>query len=203
MIQKDGNKATAVSLTAVGFTIMFMMFGISGAASTILDERKEGTWQRLLTTPTAKAQIMVGYVLSYFLMGWFQLLVLAIAMSFLFGAVWGNLVYFIPFVSLIILTIIGFGLMMAGLVKTSQQAGALNAVLIVSTCMLGGVYWPLEIVPEFMQQIALGVPQSWMMAGLREIISGSLYTPTLLKAVFTLVGFSAIFFTIGLKNMKF
>jgi ABC-2 type transport system permease protein len=117
--------------------------------------------------------MMVGYLLSYFLMGWMQMLVLMFAMSTLFGAVWGNLAYFIPFTSIVILTIVGFGLMMAGLVKTSQQAGALSAVLIVSSCMLGGVYWPLEIVPDFMQQIAKAVPQSWMMAGIQEIISGS------------------------------
>jgi ABC-2 type transport system permease protein len=203
IIQKDGTKGENTSLLTVGFTIMFMMFGIAGAASTILDERKAGTWQRLLTTPATKGQMMVGYLLSYFLMGWIQMLVLMGAMSMVFGAVWGNLAYFIPFASLVILTIVGFGLMMAGLVKTSQQAGALNAVLIVSSCMLGGVYWPLEIVPDFMQQIAKAVPQSWMMSGLREIISGSLHTSSLVKAVGVLLGFSVLFYTVGLKKMKY
>ncbi|MGM0901950.1 MAG: ABC transporter permease [Bacillota bacterium] len=203
IIQKDGNKGEDVSLLAVGFTIMFMMFGISGAASTILDERKGGTWQRLLTTPATKGQLIVGYLLSYFLLGWIQMFVLMVAMSTLFGAVWGNIAYFIPFASIVILTIVGFGLMMAGLVKTSQQAGALSAVLIVSSCMLGGVYWPLEIVPEFMQQIAKAVPQSWMMSGLREIISGSLHTSSLVKAVGVLLGFSLFFYSVGLKKIKF
>lgn len=203
IIQQDGNKGEAVSLMTIGFTIMFMMFGISGAASTILDERKAGTWQRVLTTPATKGQIMLGYLFSYFLMGWIQMLVLMIAMSYFFEAVWGNLAYFIPFTSLVILTIVGFGLMMAGLVKTSQQAGALSAVLIVSSCMLGGVYWPLDIVPELMQEIAKGVPQSWMMSGLREIISGSLHTPSLVTSVVVLLGFCMFFYTIGLKRMKF
>lgn len=203
IIQKDGNKGEAVSLMTIGFTIMFMMFGISGASSTILDERKAGTWQRLLTTPATKGQIMLGYLLSYFLLGWIQLLTLMVAMSILFDAVWGNLVYFIPFASLIILTVVGFGLMIAGLVKTSQQAGALSAVLIVSTCMLGGVYWPLDIVPDIMQKIALGVPQSWMMDGLKEIISGSLHTSSLLTSIFVLLGFCLVFFSIGLKKIKY
>jgi ABC-2 type transport system permease protein len=203
LIQKDGNKGEDVSLLTVGFTIMFMMFGISGAASTILDERKGGTWQRLLTTPATKGQMMVGYLLSYFLMGWIQILVLMLAMSTLFGAVWGNLAYFIPFTSIVILTIVGFGLMMAGLVKTSQQAGALSAVLIVSSCMLGGVYWPLEIVPDFMQQIAKAVPQSWMMAGIQEIISGSLHTASIVKAVGVLLGFSVLFYAVGLEKIKY
>ena len=76
-------------------------------------------------------------------------------------------------------------------------------VLIVSTCMLGGVYWPLDIVPEFMQLLAKVVPQSWMITGFREIISGSLYTPAIQNAVLVLIGFSFIFFAIGLKKIKF
>jgi ABC-2 type transport system permease protein len=203
VIQKDSSKTESVSLLAVGFTIMFMMFGISGAASTILDERAGGTWQRLLTSPTAKIQVMTGYLLSYFLMGWIQLAVLMVTMKLFYGAVWGKLTYFIPFATLVIITIVGFGLMMASVVKTRQQASALSTVLIVSTCMIGGVYWPLDIVPEFMKQLSKAVPQSWMINGLREIISGSLYTATIVNAGFALMCFSAVFFTIALKKIKF
>jgi ABC-2 type transport system permease protein len=203
VIQKDSSKTESVSLLAVGFTIMFMMFGISGAASTILDERAGGTWQRLLTSPTAKIQVMTGYLLSYFLMGWIQLAVLMVTMKLFYGAVWGELTYFIPFATLVIITIVGFGLMMASVVKTRQQASALSTVLIVSTCMIGGVYWPLDIVPEFMKQLSKAVPQSWMINGLREIISGSLYTATIVNAGFALMCFSAVFFTIALKKIKF
>jgi ABC-2 type transport system permease protein len=109
----------------------------------------------------------------------------------------------IPFASLVILSVVGFGLMIAGLVKTKQQASAISAVLIVSTCMLGGVYWPIDVVPDIMQKIALGVPQSWAMSGFKEIISGSLHSATLVKDTLALVGFSALFFFIGLRGIKF
>jgi ABC-2 type transport system permease protein len=203
VIQKEESKTGSVGMLAIGFTIMFMMFGISGAASTILDEKIGGTWQRLLTSPTTKIQVMTGYLFSYFLMGAIQLIVLMIVMYLIYGSMWGNLFYFVPFAALVIITIVGFGLMMASIVKTRQQASALSAVLIVSTCMLGGVYWPIEIVPEFMQQIAKAVPQSWMITGFREIVSGSLYLPALRNSTLVLLVFSLLFFTIGLKKMKY
>lgn len=203
VIQKKGTNAGSVGMLAIGFTIMFMMFGISGAASAILDEKTGGTWQRLLTSPITKAQVIFGYLLSYFLMGVIQLSVLMVVMKLIYGSTWGKLVYFIPFAVLVIITIVGFGLMMASIVKTRQQSGALSSVLIVSTCMLGGVYWPLEIVPEFMQYIGKAVPQSWMITGFREIVSGSLYMPAILNSTLVLLMFSLLFFTIGLKKIKY
>lgn len=203
IIQKDTNDSVVINLMFVGFAIMFMMFGLSGAASAILDERIGGTWGRLIVSPASKLQISLGYLLAYFLMGWIQFAVLMAAMNIMFETTWGRLSYFIPFASLVILCVVGFGLMIAGLVKTKQQASAISAVLIVSTCMLGGVYWPIDVVPEIMQKIALGVPQTWAMSGFKEIISGSLHTGTLLKDTAALLGFSALFFFIGLKGMKF
>lgn len=136
-------------------------------------------------------------------MGWIQLAVLMVVMNILFDTTWGNLANLIPFASLVILTVVGFGLMIAGLVKTKQQASAISAVLIVSTCMLGGVYWPIDFVPELMQKLALAVPQSWAMSGFKEIISGSLHFETLLKDTLALLGFSCLFFFIGLRGIKF
>jgi ABC-2 type transport system permease protein len=202
-IQKDGNNPVEMNLMFVGFAIMFMMFGLSGAASTILDERIGGTWGRLMVTPASKLQISLGYLIAYFVMGWIQFAVLMIAMNLLFDTSWGNLTYMIPFASLVILCVVGFGLMIAGIVKTKQQAGAIGAVLIVSTCMLGGVYWSIELVPEFMQKISLAVPQSWAMSGFKEIISGSLHPTTLIKDTFALLGFTAGFFLIAIRGITF
>ncbi|MEH7254688.1 ABC transporter permease [Neobacillus niacini] len=202
-IQKEDNNLVEVDLMFVGFAIMFMMFGISGAASTILDERIGGTWSRLMITPAKKFQIGLGYLLAYFLMGWIQFAVLMAAMNIMFDSKWGNLTYMIPFASLVILCVVGFGLMIAGIVKTKQQAGAIGAVLVVSTCMLGGVYWSIELVPEFMQKISLAVPQSWAMSGFKEIISGSLHTSTLIKDTLALLGFTAGFFLIAIRGITY
>lgn len=202
-IQKDGNNAVEINLMFVGFAIMFMMFGLSGAASTILDERMGGTWSRLMVAPAHKLQIILGYLFTYFFMGWIQFAVLMMAMYFMFDTKWGNLTYFIPFASLVILCVVGFGLMIAGIVKTKQQAGAIGAVLIVSTCMLGGVYWSIDLVPEYMQNISLAVPQSWAMSGFKEIISGGLHTDTLIKDTLALLAFTVAFFLIAIRGVAY
>lgn len=202
-IQKEGNHLVEINLMFVGFAIMFMMFGLTGAASTILDERIGGTWSRLMVTPAKRFQIVLGYLFAYFLMGWIQFAVLMAASKMMFDTDWGKLIYLLPFASLVILCVVGFGLMIAGIVKTKQQAGAIGAVLVVSTCMLGGVYWSIELVPEFMQKISLAVPQSWAMSGFKEIISGSLHFNTLLIDTLALLGFTSLFFIIAIRGITY
>jgi ABC-2 type transport system permease protein len=203
VVQNDNTSSAEVNLMFVGFAIMFMMFGLAGAASTILDERIGGTWGRLMVVPTSKLQVSLGYLLAYFLMGWIQFAVLMVVMKLTFDTIWGNLLYMIPFASLVIVCVVGFGLMIAGIVKTKQQAMAISTVLIVVTCMLGGVYWPIEIVPEAMQKMALAVPQSWAMSGFKEIISGSLHINTLLHSSLALLGFTLTFFFIGIRGITY
>jgi ABC-2 type transport system permease protein len=203
IVKKDNTDSTVVNLMFVGFAIMFMMFGLAGAASTILDERIGGTWGRLMVVPASRLQISFGYLFAYFLMGWIQFAVLMVVMNLIFDTNWGNLFYMIPFASLVIICVVGFGLMIAGLVKTKQQAMAISTVLIVVTCMLGGVYWPIEIVPDVMQKMALAVPQSWAMSGFKEIISGSLHINTLLQSSIALLGFTIAFFYVGLRGITY
>ncbi|MNC77213.1 hypothetical protein D3C75_1291160 [compost metagenome] len=37
----------------------------------------------------------------------------------------------------------------------------LNALILTPTCMLGGCFWPLSIMPEYMQKAANFTPQKW------------------------------------------
>lgn len=155
---------------AIGFSIMFMMFALSGSAAIIHNERRDYTWHRLTTTGATRRSIVGGYITSFWLTGWLQFAIIMIFMWTVFGTSWGNLLLLLPFVSLMILMIVAYSMMMATVVHSKKQADALNSVIIVSTCMLGGVYWPVEIVPQFMQYMANFIPQYWMMQGLENIM---------------------------------
>lgn len=64
--------------------------------------------------------------------------------------------------------------------------------------MLAGVYWPLEIMPNFMQRLAEFIPQTWAIRGFRDIASGSFD--------WTVVGglsvFIAAFLLISMKRVR-
>lgn len=45
-------------------------------------------------------------------------------------------------------------LLIAGIVRTFQQQQAVSALVVTSTSMLGGLFWPIEIVSPLMQSVA-------------------------------------------------
>lgn len=193
----------SVNRNTLGFSIMFLMFTLLSSAAVILDEREGGTWGRILVSPTGRLQLLLGYLLAFFMIGWFQFGVLMLASSLLFGVSWGNILGVILFASLMIIAFIGLGLMIGGFVKTSKQQQAIGSIMIVSTSMLGGVYWPLEIVGDLMQKIALIVPQYWAISGFQELMAAGAGLSDIWLQLLILGGFALTFLSVGLTRIRY
>jgi len=163
---ENSNKPKQSTTMSVGFCVMFMMFAIANSASNIHQERKEYSWQRLLISGTSPLLISLGTMLAFFIIGWIQFSIVILFMTFVYDAFWGNIGYLIMFGSLMIMTVVSFSMLLVTVVNSKVKADTLSAIIVVSTCMLGGVYWPISIAPKFMQVIGAFTPQYWMMKGL-------------------------------------
>jgi ABC-2 type transport system permease protein len=201
-LTKEDQQQKTMDRTVVGFSIMFLMFNLLFSAGVILEEKQAGTWGRLMVSPLTKVQLILGYFLAFFLLGWFQFAVLMLAGSLLFGVAWGNLLGIISFLSILILCFVGLGIMLATLVQTTQQQIVLGSMVIVITSMLGGIYWPLEVVSDWLQLVAKIVPQSWALDGLQLLMSGAAITQVALPLA-VLGGFALVFFGVGLSRLKY
>lgn len=200
---KQLDRSNNQSERLVGFVILFLMITLTIVTGKILEARKIGVWYRLLSTPSSRFNIMSGYMLSFFLIGWLQFAILMTASHFIFGTVWGNLLAQFCLVSALLLCAIGLGLMVAGFVKTAEQQMLFGIIIISPTCMLGGVYWPIELVPDFMQKIALFVPQYWAMEGFKTIMAHGGTLSDVSGSVGILLGFAAIFMTLGISRVRY
>ncbi|PRS80490.1 MULTISPECIES: ABC transporter permease [unclassified Bacillus (in: firmicutes)] len=199
--KQDGQTREQPNLTPLGFTIMFMMFAISSSVSSIHLEYKDYTWQRLLSSPIHKISVLLGYFIAYFLLGWIQLGVLLTVLSIFFNVYLGNFMILV-FGSFVIGLVVSLSFMIATLSHTKKQAEVFSAIIIVGSCMLGGIYWPLDIVPDIMKKISLAIPQTWMMSGFGEIMSGTVNHSILLLDITVLAAFTIVFMVIGLKNIR-
>jgi ABC-2 type transport system permease protein len=123
--------------------------------------------------------------------------------SLLFGIRWGDGIGIFVLVSSMILTVVGLGLCIAGFVKTVEQQNALGTIVVVSTCMLGGVYWPLDIVPDAMRKLGQLVPQYWAINGFTELVVRGGTLMEIRMPVMVLLGFAVLFLYVGIKRVRF
>jgi len=204
IVSADDAKKTlsGISYSSAGFSIMFVMFMMMSVTGVIIEAKNSGVWSRLLTTSITKFELLLGYLLAFFLIGWVQFAILMAFSSIIFHVVWGNIIGLIVLISALLLCVVGLGLAIASIVKTTEQQTAIGSLIIVSTCMLGGVYWPLSIVPRVMQKIANFVPQSWAMKGFTNLIADGGALPDILQPVTILLAFAVVFLSIGLLRVR-
>ncbi|RWZ54513.1 ABC transporter permease [Halobacillus fulvus] len=190
------------TLTArsTGFAIMFVMIAMLSRTGGLLEARRNGVWDRLMSTPALKRDIVFGYVLAFFLIGWIQFGLLMVISSLVFGVYWGSMLGNVILVSVLLLCTIGLGLAIAGFVKTSEQQSILGNLIIISTCMISGVYWPKEIMPSFMQEIAAFIPQTWALEGFTELAVRAGTLTDIFLPIVILLAFTVVLLSIGVHR---
>ncbi len=140
------------NLSSPGYVVMFgMMTVIVAGASTILSERDGGTLGRLLAAPLSRSQLMTGKTLGIILGGIVQMFLLILLDQILFGVNWGSN---LPALMLLVISLGiasgGIGIFLASLCRTSSQASATGVLVVLTMSMLGGTWWPLEVIPSHM-----------------------------------------------------
>ncbi|AIQ14780.1 ABC transporter permease [Paenibacillus durus] len=171
----DYNLYPRESLSVVtGFMLMFLMAMVTSSVSFIMDDRKQRTMMRMFSAPVRSYEIALGNFLGSFTVG-----VLQVAAVLLVGRYVLNYNYELPmylyFLILVAFMLVCMGLAstVAGFIRNPNNAGMLNALILTPTCMLGGCFWPISIMPEYMQKAANFVPQKWAIQAADLAATGS------------------------------
>ena len=187
----------------MGFATMFIVFTVFASTGSLFLEREKGTWNRVKASPANKASILAGYGLGFFAIGWLQFLILYLAGRLLFGIVIPLNAIAIILMSLYVLAICGIALTVAGSVKSNEQHMMIGSFVGISTSMIGGAYWPLEIEPTWMQHLAWFVPQSWALSGFKAAALGLSSMTSIGLPLAVLAGFAVIFFGVGMVQLRY
>jgi ABC-2 type transport system permease protein len=188
---------------SLGFTLMFMLFMGMGAAGGFLDERELGTLSRLLTTPTSRTLLVVGKVVGIYATVLLQAAIMIGFGVFLFHVPWGDdPLGVILIVTTFGLAATGLGIMISTLARTRGQVSALTAVGATAMAMLGGAYWPLDIVSPAMRTIALLTPVGWAMTGLTDVVVRAQGAGQAVLPSAVLLGMAAVFLAVGVARLR-
>jgi ABC-2 type transport system permease protein len=137
-----------------GYAIMFLLFATTGSAASLFEERNDGIFLRLLSMPVKRTHILWSKFIFNTILGVVQALTLFVASSLLF-----RVDVFPNFLNLFVVSLFAsaactaFGMFLASVSKTPQQAQGFGTLLIISMSALGGAWFPLSMMPEPMQVI--------------------------------------------------
>lgn len=180
-----------------GFTLMFLMGLVSNTVLHIVQDRSQRTLARIYIAPVTSFQITVGNFLGSLCVGLLQIIIIVIVSRYMMGYDYG--VALLPHLLILgafMLVTMGIASTVAGLIRNPQNIGMLNSLIIFPTCMLGGCFWPISFMPDFMQRIANFVPQKWVIQAIEGLSAGdSLHTIIVPLSILGLMAF--ILLTVG------
>jgi ABC-2 type transporter. len=179
------------------------MFSTTYSAGEVLLEKRRGTWGRLMSSPIKKYEIISGYLTGIILEGFIQIGLLISLSIILFKTSWGNSFLGLAIVVLALMfAMTGIGLMLTGSVKTYGQLQAIGPLVIFPTSMLSGIFWPVEIMPSYLQNIAAIMPQYWAIDGMKKLLLSNFSFNMLIKPVSILVIIGLITMGAGMRALK-
>lgn len=174
-VKTDYNLYPRQSLdTVTGFMLMFLMAMVTSSVSVIMDDRRQRTMMRIFSAPVRSYEIAIGNFLGSFMVGIIQIAVVLLVGRYVLNYDY-ELPMYIYFLVLAAFMLVSMGLAstVAGLIRNPNNAGMLNALILTPTCMLGGCFWPISIMPDFMQKAANFVPQKWAIQAADLAATGS------------------------------
>jgi len=154
-----------------GQAMMFLLFALSNGAAAFFDEKNTGIFQRLLSAPVSRAQLLWSRFIWGVLLGLVQLTTLFIAGHFLFGVdVFHHIVGLVVMCTAAAATCTAFGMFIAAFSPNAQAASGLATFLVLTMSATGGAWFPISLMPAFMQTIGKFTLVYWSMEGFAQVL---------------------------------
>lgn len=191
----------AIPGTLTMFTLMVML---TSAAVGLLIERREGLLRRLAFAPMSRGEIVAGKWLANLGLG-----VVQVAWGMAIGAVlfdirWGDQWAMIGLVMLGWASLAAsLGLLSGSLARSEGQAIGIGVLTSNVLAALGGCWWPIEVAPKALQELAKFLPTGWTMDALHKLVSFGLPASSVWPQVALLFGSAWVSLALAARRFRF
>ncbi|WP_282014592.1 ABC transporter permease [Marinifilum flexuosum] len=199
--KKNGNLGLVQAIA--GIAIMMLLFSVSASGASLLKEKEDGTFRRLLIAPVSPSGILYGKMLSTLFMA-----VLQLSVMFLYSWLVLGLDIFINLPALILMILCAaiacssFGIFMASVCKSRKQVESLSTLIILVISAIGGSMMPLFFMPAIMKKLAVISVNYWAMEGFFDIFWRQLPLIDILPKMIILLGIAAVLTTISVISFR-
>jgi ABC-2 type transport system permease protein len=197
----NGTEVTYLEFASIGMVLaLFVHFGLQRVAAAVRSEQLMGTLESLLTSPTANPTLQLGSVAFDLVYLPVRLFVFLAALALAFGLhlrpdgilpAAAVLLAFMPFIW-------GLGVASAGAVLTFRRGAGAIGMGVAALGLLSGAYFPLELLPGWLETAAAVNPIALAIDGMREALLGGGGWSVVLPAVAVLLPLSVLSLFFGL-----
>ena len=179
---------------APGLMIMIVMMSVmTGIPEAISKEKEVGTFDGMLSAPISQISVIVGKTAALCARGLIQcVIILAIAIVLFGVTIQGSILLAFFMLLLGIFSFIGIGIMAISMSGDQASSTMIVNLLMFPMMFLGGIFYPIQQMPWFMQAISQVIPLTYAADAMRKIMLlnagiGDVMTQIVILVVFGIV----------------
>ncbi len=194
-------RAIAVPPESAGFQrslpsyiIMFLIMTLlTSGAELLIQERKAGLLRRALASSVQPSEVLLGTFCARFGFAWVQIAVMLLAGVLLFRVrVGAHFEAALAVLAAFALCATGLGMLFASFFRNADKAAGVGVLVTLVLAALGGLWWPLEIVPKWLASVAWALPTGWGYDGLNRVMALDATVQQVGRHIAYFLGFAAV-----------
>ena len=157
VVMEGRKQINSADYYAVGMMTMFILFAAGIGGRMLLEEKDNQTYQRMAIAGITKFEILAGNFTTVFLIALLQVTVMVTFTHFALKVQWGNIGSVILISLASSFAVAGLGAFVGALTYRTdnyKMANMFESAIIQVMALLGGSFFPLDIMPEFMQKLS-------------------------------------------------
>jgi len=193
------------TIKLIGFLAMFIWFVVIQGFRTLIDEKENNTFSRLLSMPTNYNKYLISKVVATYIFAGLHILTILIAGKYFLNATIANNLFSVVLIfAAYLLLLTSITLFFALFVKNQRNFTIFSSIIITVTGILGGSFFSLELAPKYMQIISKFTPESWAIQSLKDIIfnNSSINSQVIPLTVFISVSILGLILSVIFVNTK-
>ncbi|PCH61482.1 MAG: hypothetical protein COC05_00710 [Gammaproteobacteria bacterium] len=197
---------TSVQQSVPAWLVFSMFFIAIPISTTLINERSQGTLDRLMTMNVSRVRFLASKLIPYLGVNLMQVVLMFMVGIWVVPLLGGDaLTLGSSMAGLLVMAFaasfaaVAFALLVANIAKTSEQATLFAGISNIILAAIGGVMVPRFIMPPVMQDISLISPMAWGLEGFLDIVLRNGGVIDVLPEAASLMGFGMLMLLLSVK----
>ena len=193
----------ALDYYAVGMALLYLIFTANTGTEGMLEEKRQHTLSRTLTTPTSRTQILLGKLVGIFVIAALQFALIIVLTRVLYNVNWGESVPAVIVMAVAtVLAGAGLSTLVAAFARTPEQAGEVGPAVALIYSLLGGSMWSVYNMPAWMNSLSRLTFTRWSIEGFTSLMVKGGGVASILRPVGVCLAMAAVFLFISVTVLN-